>query len=340
MFPLTLNKLASMPEGQFYDRKSSRKNPKEVAHHIIGFANSGGGLLAIGIEDDGELTGFQIKDSFPPDSFINTLKTCCENLIKFQTFFINFSYSDDMKDSVLLIKVEPSYNKIYKSVDHEVFIRRNDSTIKLQEDEIEKFQKEKNKVRFEDLIDDNASLKDLDIEIINDYKKILGSNLPIKDFLIANYFLVDEKLTKGAIILFGKNPSQFVPCARLRFLKYKSLNGSENPKEEFNISFKTGLVKLLGEVLTTLKPHFSSFSNSEFWFEDVLTMMAFRDYSYSSEYPRIILYDDLKLFYSPYSKPTHQINQRITHVLNEFGWVQEMNQGIKNYLLIKEQNNE
>ena len=36
-----------------------KKDIKEIANHIAGFANADGGTLAIGITDDGKLEGFE-----------------------------------------------------------------------------------------------------------------------------------------------------------------------------------------------------------------------------------------------------------------------------------------
>ena len=46
-------------ESQYFDRKSARLNAKETARHISAFANAAGGKLVIGVEDDGEVTGFR-----------------------------------------------------------------------------------------------------------------------------------------------------------------------------------------------------------------------------------------------------------------------------------------
>lgn len=60
---LTLEYLSNEKEGQYLDRKSARIKPSDIARHIVAFANANGGVLAIGIEDNGEITGFNNKDS-------------------------------------------------------------------------------------------------------------------------------------------------------------------------------------------------------------------------------------------------------------------------------------
>ena len=54
-----VNLFSTLGENQYFDRKSARKDDKEIAKHISAFANSAGGKLVIGIEDNGEVTGFK-----------------------------------------------------------------------------------------------------------------------------------------------------------------------------------------------------------------------------------------------------------------------------------------
>ena len=53
----TIDELYTKKEGQTYDRKSARKDPKSLSNHIVAFANADGGTLVIGIEDDFTVTG-------------------------------------------------------------------------------------------------------------------------------------------------------------------------------------------------------------------------------------------------------------------------------------------
>ena len=53
--------LAGAKGTQYFDRKSARIKPNAVARHIVAFANAAGGKLAIGIEDNGEITGYRMR---------------------------------------------------------------------------------------------------------------------------------------------------------------------------------------------------------------------------------------------------------------------------------------
>ena len=55
---VSIDYLCNEREGQYLDRKSARIKPTEVARHLVAFSNANGGILAIGIEDNGAITGF------------------------------------------------------------------------------------------------------------------------------------------------------------------------------------------------------------------------------------------------------------------------------------------
>ena len=78
---------------------------------------------------------------------------------------------------------------------------------------------------FEDEIVQLSSLDDLDDTLINDYKDIMDiSELSSEEVLKARNLLIDGKLTNAGILLFGKNPSKFLPQARLRVIKYNGMH--------------------------------------------------------------------------------------------------------------------
>ena len=54
---LTIEQIRGMTESPVFDRKSARIDAKALAIHLIAFANADGGVIAIGVEDDGTITG-------------------------------------------------------------------------------------------------------------------------------------------------------------------------------------------------------------------------------------------------------------------------------------------
>ena len=58
---MTIEEIQKSTEYQVFDRKSARIDAKALAITIIAFANADGGRIAIGVEDDGTLTGVDGK---------------------------------------------------------------------------------------------------------------------------------------------------------------------------------------------------------------------------------------------------------------------------------------
>ena len=54
---VSIDYLCNEREGQYFDRKSARIKPSALAQNLSAFANANGGILVIGIEDNGEITG-------------------------------------------------------------------------------------------------------------------------------------------------------------------------------------------------------------------------------------------------------------------------------------------
>lgn len=48
-----------MKENQTFERKSIKINPKNLSVPVVAFANADGGILAIGITDDGRIEGIK-----------------------------------------------------------------------------------------------------------------------------------------------------------------------------------------------------------------------------------------------------------------------------------------
>ncbi|MFR7425869.1 MAG: helix-turn-helix domain-containing protein [Bifidobacterium pullorum] len=70
--------LAHTPEGQYFDRKSARIKPNDLAKIITAMANSAGGKVAIGIENDGTVTGFAQDKAHRPEEFEQCALMHCE----------------------------------------------------------------------------------------------------------------------------------------------------------------------------------------------------------------------------------------------------------------------
>ena len=225
---LTIEYICNEKENQFFDRKSAKKDIKELANHIAGFANASGGTLVIGISDDGKLEGFEEC----PEKYNKFLKITSGDYLKtmpkFENETINIINYKGNKDKILLIHISPSINTLIRNVKDEVYLRQGDSTNKLSSEQVKIIELDRHEISFEEQLNTRSSIDDIDLDMVEIYKNAISANeQDLLDILRARRFLIKdditrkECLTNAGTLLFAKDPSLFFPTARVRVIKFE-----------------------------------------------------------------------------------------------------------------------
>ncbi|HEM6031200.1 TPA: putative DNA binding domain-containing protein [Streptococcus suis] len=348
------------PENQYLDRKSARKKPSEFLKHLIAFANADGGQLVIGIEDekqDNIITGFKDGRAYPIDDFKKIDREMRETPLDLSFEEIPVINHKGEEDFILVITVELSSNRVIAAPNDDVYLRQGDESVKLSYEQRTQLSYDKGQRFFEDEFVPDASLEDIDETIVQDFKSHFDlSERSTEEILKARRFLVNGKLTKAAILLFGKYPSAFFPQARVRFQRFDGTDmgtgSSFNVIKEvtFDDALPTLIIKVRDFIRTQLREFQYLDDNGQFqilpeypefaWFEGVVNAVTHRDYSVYGDHIRVLMFDDRLEIHSPGKLPNivtvenikHERfsrNPRIARTLTEFGWVREMNEGVK-----------
>ena len=225
---LTIEYMCNEKENQFFDRKSAKKDIKELANHIAGFANASGGTLVIGISDDGKLEGFEEC----PEKYNKFLKITSGDYLKtmpkFENETINIINYKGNKDKILLIHISPSINTLIRNVKDEVYLRQGDSTNKLSSEQVKIIELDRHEISFEEQLNTRSSINDIDLDMVEIYKNAINADeQDLLDILRARRFLIKDDITKkecltnAGTLLFAKNPSLFFPTARVRVIKFE-----------------------------------------------------------------------------------------------------------------------
>ena len=225
---LTIEYMCNEKENQFFDRKSAKKDIKELANHIAGFANASGGTLAIGISDDGKLEGFEEC----PEKYNKFLKITSGDYLKtmpkFENETINIINYKGNKDKILLIHISPSINTLIRNVKDEVYLRQGDSTNKLSSEQVKIIELDRHEISFEEQLNTRSSIDDIDLDMVEIYKNAINADeQDLLDILRARRFLIKDDITKkecltnAGTLLFAKDPSLFFPTARVRVIKFE-----------------------------------------------------------------------------------------------------------------------
>lgn len=142
-----LRKLTTEGEGLHVEFKR-KAVPEKIVRELIAFANTDGGTLLIGVDDDGSIFGTKY-----PEEEVHTvdeaLKNFCRPLLTYQETIIPVTE----KKSVVRIDIPPSEKKVYffsGEGGRHCFVREADMSIKASPEMIEilRRRKQKRDIRF------------------------------------------------------------------------------------------------------------------------------------------------------------------------------------------------
>ncbi|MCH3967837.1 MAG: putative DNA binding domain-containing protein [Atopobiaceae bacterium] len=352
-----VSKLSAAKENHYYDRKSARIKPDHLAQHIVALANAAGGKLAIGIEDDGEVTGFKADGAQTIEGFEQCAIMDCLPAPDVTSIRIPVINSRGQEDLVLVLDVAPSSDRVIgRKKDGKVFLRQGDKSPELSHEQIRALEYDKSQRVFEDELVPDSSIGDVDHEVLDRYKVILGTDATDEQVLESRRFMRDGRLTVAGALLFAEDPSSFMPQARVRVLRFDGTKMETG--ERLNISkdrtFDGPIPKVVDGAYTLISSMLREFQflgpdgkfqvvpeYPEFaWFEGIVNAVTHRDYAFRGDYIRVSMYDDRLEILSPGKLPNtvtldnmrttrYSRNPRIARTLVEFGWVRELNEGVQ-----------
>lgn len=129
-----LDRLVAMGENAFIEFKHRVPEPTRIAKEIVAFANSRGGTILIGIDDDGLVRG--VKDSAEEEFvLLSAIKAHCEPPLQLSVLRVPVS----RKREVIAVRVEPSNDRPHFVADGEnktAYVRLNDQSIEASKEAI------------------------------------------------------------------------------------------------------------------------------------------------------------------------------------------------------------
>jgi ATP-dependent DNA helicase RecG len=202
-------------ESQTVEFKASWRD--EYLKWVCAFANTDGGKLIIGLDDNGNPVG--IKDS---KKLLEDLPNKFRDVLG---IIPNVKLEKKRGKDIIAIEVEHSFAPISY---HGRFYIRSGSTIQeLKGKDLTRFLISKSGKDWDEYIEESASMADINIETIEKFKQIAVKRIPfVKDEkepikVLEKLNLIDNgKLKRAAILLFGKNPKKFWTSAYIKVGKF------------------------------------------------------------------------------------------------------------------------
>lgn len=342
-------------EDQVLDRKRAVIHPKEIAKHLSAFANAEGGTLVIGIEDDGKITGFNNPKAKSIEVYLEASFDFMNRIPKYKSERLDVKNSEGEKDEILLFHVEPSYDSIISLKDESVYLRINDKSKRLTYPQITQLEYDRGSRKFEEELVEYSSIEDVDEELVEEFRKLLNTNVSTEKLLKARGFLRDGKLTVAGLLLFSNNISAYMPSARVRFMRYEGMKEESGTRLNVvkDVTFDQALPTAIREATNFIRTQLRDFTflgkegrfvtlpeYPEFaWFEGMINAIVHRRYDNQGDHIRIKMFDDRLEIYSPGALPAsvtlenireerYSRNPKLAAALTQYKWVRESNEGV------------
>ncbi len=356
---IAIDALCNQPEGQTFERKSIRVEPKALAIPIIALANADGGTLVVGIDDkDGSIEGIKQHERHLND-LLRVPYDFCRPSVKTEIHRVECVNRMGEPDQVLVMHISQS-RAVHTNQADEVYYRIGDSSRKLNFDERMHLMYDKGEMLFEESLVPRAKVEDIDWQAVESYANLTGFTGSPLEFLrdVRSYIHEDSgntQITAAAILLFGLNPQRFFPRAQVRVLRYEG--SQEQTGAQMNVIkdcvFVGTILQIIRQTLTFIGSQLRDFTRlnpdglfittPEYpafaWQEIVLNAIVHRDYAIKGTDIQVKIFDDRMVVESPGVLPSlvriatlRQVhfsrNPSIAAFLRTYAFVREFGEGI------------
>lgn len=370
---LTLTYMVDAAENKYFDRKSAKIRPSDLAAPVCAFANADGGAIVIGIGDkDRTLEGINCRGDEVVNEFLNAPKDCCRPMPRYRGEFVEIVNTRGERDRLLLLHIDPSPERLIRTSNDRTYLRIGDRSKEMLGDDLRNLEYLKGARKFEDEPHPEARVEDLDRELLEEYCRRTGATgLDVRQVLSARGFLklIDgkERLTNAAVLLFAGNILQFNMNCRIRFIRVNGRKMGVGARYNVvkDVSIDAPILRIVEEAKTLIAGQLRQFTRLEYgspgfvthpeypdfcWQEGIVNAVAHRDYSAQGLFIKVAMFDDHLEIESPGRLPDlvtvdnimvtrFSRNRAIARVMTEFGLVRELNEGVRRiYLEMAEAN--
>ena len=235
---MTIEEIRTGKEGQTFDLKSIQIDPKALAIPIVAMANADGGVLAIGISDKTRRIEGINQHATKLNELLRVPFDFCNPSIPVTCRYMDCTDDEGNPNRILLMDI-PASQFLHTNQADEAYIRVGDKSRKLTFDERMQLMYDKGERSYEDTAVYGATIDDIDMDAVAEYAKLVGYSRSPLEYLRENNGFVktnkkgEEDVSVACILLFGKNPQNFFPRSRTRFIRYEGVD--EKVGAEMNV---------------------------------------------------------------------------------------------------------
>lgn len=181
----TVEDICQMAEGQTFDCKSIKIEPKALANTIVAMANADGGMIAVGITDKSRRIEGVDQEQERLNEILRTPFDFCVPTVSVTTEFLPCKDSEGHDNHILLFLV-PASPRLHANQADEVFWRVGDKSRKLSFEERLQLMYDKGERYYEDSPAYDATIEDIDMDAVRAYVKRVGYGKSPMEYLHEN----------------------------------------------------------------------------------------------------------------------------------------------------------
>lgn len=230
--------------------KEKINNNTSLAEEMVAFSNALGGLIIVGVKDNGEISGLSSDDIRRLNNMISNVasehvKPPINPLTK------TLKIADKI---LLLIDIKQGINKPYSTNNGTYITKSGADKRRISQEELQRLFQESQKLYADEMIVYGSKVEDINGEVLKNYfEKQYGEEITFQDIaknkFLENFVLAKgEKLTLAGLLLFGKTPQIRKPMFIIKAVSFignditgTSYRDSEDIKGNIPQMFKDGI---------------------------------------------------------------------------------------------------
>jgi ATP-dependent DNA helicase RecG len=349
------NLLLAVKEDQWFDRKSGRIAPRDLANDLIGMANADGGTIVVGLwkevvegsGDSVERRNAQMQAAIdfaqPPVAVKHRLVLC-----------IN---ARGDRDHLLVIDV-PTSDVVHTNSKDEVFLRVGDETRRLGFHQRQELLFDKGQANYEARPLKGVGPDALDGPLLEEYARAVGHSSSQRLLRARGLAARGGELTIAGLLLFASEPQAVLTEAFIRILRYHGRERGtgagqrlvEDIRIEGPVPRQLHAARIAIQNLQPARRALISTSGrfgqvplipEDAWLEGVVNAVVHRSYSLAGDHIRVDIFDDRIEISSPGRFPglvdlndplrstRFARNPRIARICSDLHFGQELGEGIR-----------
>lgn len=198
---------------------------QDLAKELVAFSNLEGGIVLLGVEDDGTITGLTRQDL---EAWV--MSVCRDKIRPAIVPFFEVVRGVKGNNDVAIVRVTRGYDvhALWHNNTNRYLMRVGTQSREASQEELARLFQQRGSIRAELRPVSGATLANLDRRRLRNYfGDIRGQDVPADDdekawqsLLINTEIMTEEGVTVGGMLLFGKTPNRFLPHAGLDAAAY------------------------------------------------------------------------------------------------------------------------